>query len=135
MDKVLFVVFRVCPAAKVKSPPMFVSASVSESKLVVPWVVTPDESTTPLLAFAVRPLKLELPVLKVMDRPAELVAFKVTLAMLVVTPSTVILPLVLLPIIRLPAVIFANSVEVRRKPKLPEQFVPHRPIVVPATAV
>ena len=70
-----------------------------------------------------------------MERPVELVAFKVTLSMFVVTPSIVISPLLLSPIIRLPAVIFANSVEVRLKPKLPEQFVPHRPIVVPATAV
>ena len=79
-------------------------------------MVTPDESTTPLLAFAVRPLKLELPVLKVMDRPVELVAFKVTLSMVVVTPSTVISPLLLSPTIRLPAVIFANSVEVKLNP-------------------
>ena len=98
-------------------------------------MVTPDESTTPLLAFTVSPWKLELPVLKVTDRPVELVAFKVTLSMLVATPSTVILPLVLSPMIRLPAVIFANSVEVKLKPKLPEQVEPHKPIVVPTSAV
>ena len=116
IDKELFEVFSVWPAAKLKSPPIFVSASVSESKLVVPWVVTPDESTIPLLAFAVKPLKLELPVLKVMDRPVELVAFKVTLSMVVVTPSTVISPLLLSPTIRLPAVIFANPDEVKLNP-------------------
>ena len=116
IDKGLFEVFSVCPAAKLKSPPIFVSASVSESKLVVPWVVTPEESTIPLLAFEVSPLKLELPVLKVMDRPVELVAFKVTLSMVVVTPSTVISPLLLSPTIRLPAVIFENPGEVKLNP-------------------
>ena len=116
IDKGLFEVFSVWPEAKLKSPPIFVSASVSESKVVVPWVVTPDESTIPLLAFAVRPLKLELPVLKVMDRPVELVAFKVTFSMVVVTPSTVISPLLLSPTIRLPAVIFENPGEFKLNP-------------------
>ena len=95
----------------------------------------PEESVMPLLAFTTRPLKLEVPVLKVIERPDELVAFKVTSPMEVVIPSTVIFPLVLSPIIRLPAEIFAKSVEVMPKPKLPAHAVRHNPIVVPATEV
>ena len=78
---------------------------------------------------------MEVPVLKVTERPDELVAFNVTSAMDVVIPSTMIFPLVLSPIIRLPAEILANSVEVRLKPKLPAHTAPHNPIVVPATEV
>ena len=62
-----------------------------------------EESTMPLLALTARPLKFEVPVLKVIERPEEFVAFKVTSSIDVVIPSTVIFPLELSPIIRLPA--------------------------------
>ena len=98
-------------------------------------MVTPEESTMPLLALTARPLKFEVPVLKVIERPDELVAFKVTSSMDVVIPSTVIFPLEVSPIIRLPAEILARSVEVRPNPKLPAHTAPHNPTVVPATDV
>lgn len=89
----------------------------------------------PLLAFTFRPLKLELLVLKIIERPDELVAFKVTSPMEVVIPSTVIFPLVLSPITRLPVEILEKSVELMLNPKLPVHTLPHKPIVVPATEV
>ena len=89
----------------------------------------------PLLALTSRPLKFEVPVLKVIERPDELMAFKVTSSIFVVIPSTVIFPLVESPTIRLPAEILEKSVEVMLNPKSPLHTAPHKPIVVPAKEV
>ena len=136
MDNALPFVFRVWFAAIEKIPVPV--ASLSALKLVVPLVVRSDEDerVIPSLAFTVRLWKLESAELKITERPVVVsVAFKVTFAMEVVIPSTVILPFVLSPTIRLPAVIFANSAAVRLKPKLPEHVTPHKPMVVPVELV
>ena len=127
-DRALFVVDNVLLAAKVKSP--VPSSSESESKLVVPLVVRFEESVTPFSAFTVRPWKVESEFSKVTEDP-EAVAFNVTFAMEVVTPSTVIFPFDPSPMMRLPAVIFPSPEEVRLTPQVPPQLDAPRPIVAP----
>jgi len=50
-------------------------------------------------------------------------------------PSNVILPLVLSPTIKFPAVIFPNSVDVKLKPQVPPQLEAPKPMVALARFV
>ena len=136
IDKELLLVFSVWPAEIVKIPVPF--ASLSELKLVVLLVVRLEERVIPFPAFTVKTLKVEAEFSKITD-DSEDVAFKVTDANWSVSveaiTSTVILPLVLSPTIRLPAIIFPNSVEVKLKPQVPPQLEAPKPMVALARFV
>ena len=132
MFRALFVVLNVLPAAIEKSPLPF--PSESELKLVVPLVVRFEVMETPFPALTVSPWNVESEVSKFTEEP-EVVAFKVSAPNWSLseadTPSTEMLPLFPFPIVRLPAVILLNSVEVKLIPQDPPQLDVPRPMVVP----
>jgi hypothetical protein len=136
IDKELLLVFNVWPDEIVKIPlPL---ASLSELKLVVLLVVRLEERVIPFPEFTVKTLKIEAEFSKITDDPED-VAFKVTdvnwSESVEGIPSTVILPLVLSPTTRSPAIIFPNSVEVKLKPQVPPQLEAPKPIVALARFV